>query len=397
MRNRNLLPFLRQDSIRRTFGYYLMFICIGLGIGATGPTIPALAEQTGSTLGAISSIFLASSIGYTLGTVLGGRLLDRLRGHPVLGTAHILAGLLAFCIPLAPWFWLLILVAGLKGLADGLINTGGNTLLVWTHREKAAPYMNALHFFFGLGAFLAPLLAAQLTGYSGGYRWVYWTLAILNGLVGLRLLLLKNSPPPVTHQSEARGIGGRAPVPYLLVMAAMLFLFFYVGAEITFGGWVYTYAMTLGLANAAGAAYMNSAFWLALTVGRLISIPAAIRFPPQRIIPAALAGCLVVLTLLLAFPAAGGVLWIAAIGLGFCMAPVYPSGFTLASQSLQLTARLSSIMLLGDSFGAMLMPWLVGLAIERTSAQAMVWLVLASLVMNLVAFAGIIRLRPAPP
>ncbi len=58
----------------------------------------------------------------------------------------------------------------------------------------------------------------------------------------------------------------------------MLFLFFYVGAEITFGGWVYTYAVTLKLASAAGAAYLTSAFWLAFTVGRLISIPAATRF-----------------------------------------------------------------------------------------------------------------------
>ena len=36
----------------------------------------------------------------------------------------------------------------------------GNTLLVWVHPARVGPVMNALHFFFGLGAFLSPILIA---------------------------------------------------------------------------------------------------------------------------------------------------------------------------------------------------------------------------------------------
>jgi FHS family Na+ dependent glucose MFS transporter 1 len=179
-----------------------------------------------------------------------------------------------------------------------------------------------------------------------------------------------------------------------LIISAMLFLFFYVGAEITFGGWIYTYAVTLGLASIAGAAYLNSMFWLAFTIGRLISIPAATRFKPKQVILAALLGSLVMLVLGMLFSSSSTVLWLMAIGLGFCMAPIWPTGFTLAGQSIDLTGRLTSIILLGDSFGGMVLPSAVGQLIESAGPRTMVYLIFGSLVLNLLAFFGMLRLRP---
>jgi FHS family Na+ dependent glucose MFS transporter 1 len=174
----------------------------------------------------------------------------------------------------------------------------------------------------------------------------------------------------------------------------MLFLFFYVGAEITFGGWIYTYAVTLKLASVAGAAYLTSAFWAAFTVGRLISIPAATRFTPRQVIPTAVFSCLFVLALGIIFSGSSVALWLMAIGLGFCMAPVWPTGFTLAGQSVAMTGKITGLILLGDSFGGMVLPTAVGKVIETSGPRAMVYLVFGSLVLNLLAFTGMLRLRP---
>jgi MFS transporter, FHS family, Na+ dependent glucose transporter 1 len=390
-----LRVFLNNDAIRRTFGYYSLFICLGLDSAVIGPTLPALAGQTDSRLGQMGLLFLVGAIGYTLGTMIGGRVFDKVRGHPVLGFAQIFAAILIFFIPLAPWFWLLLAILVSKGFAEGFINTGANTLLVWTHGEKVGPYMNGLHFFFGLGAFLSPFLVAQVVGAAGGYRWAFWILAAFAGLVGLRMVTMAGSPHPTMHShgnDSARA--ARGPVPYPLVISAMLFLFFYVGAEITFGGWVYTYAVTLKLASAAGAAYLTSAFWLAFTAGRLISIPAATRFRPQQVILVALICCLAVLALGILFWSSSISLWLMAIGLGFCMAPIWPTGFTLAGQSISLTGKVAGVILLGDSFGGMILPTAVGKVIEGSGPRAMVYLVFGSLVLNLLAFAGMLRLRP---
>ena len=57
-------------------------------------------------------------------------------------------------VPLLSSVWLQIGVLSISRQTDDFVNTGANALLVWTHRDKRSMYMNALRFFFGLGAFL---------------------------------------------------------------------------------------------------------------------------------------------------------------------------------------------------------------------------------------------------
>lgn len=385
--------FLSDSSFRRTLGYYWLIFCIGLNVAILGPTLPLLARQTQARVGDMGQLFLVGAMGGAFGTLFGGRLFDRLRGHAVLGVAQITAGLLMLCVPFTSALSWLLAVWAVKGVMDGIINNGANTLLVWTHQERVSPYMNGLHFCFGLGAFLSPLLVAQVVDISGAYRWVYMGLAGLTVLVGLRMVTMTGDPHAAHPAESEPGAIRQRPIPYSVVLTAALFLFFYVGAEIAFGGWVYTYAVELKLAAAAQAAYLTSGFWLAFTIGRLLSVPLATRFGPRQIITVALLGCVFFMGSVFVFADSFFVLWVAALGTGFCMAPIYPSGFTLAVQGLKLTAQASSIILLGDSFGGMILPWQVGQVLEVAGPRAMVYLVLGSLLCDLLAFAGLLRAR----
>ena len=73
----------------------------------------------------------------------------------------------------------------LRGGGQWLIHTGANTLLIWTHGAKVGPYMNGLHFCFGLGACGLPSSWPKVIGGAGGCRWAYWTLAAVMTLVSL--------------------------------------------------------------------------------------------------------------------------------------------------------------------------------------------------------------------
>jgi FHS family Na+ dependent glucose MFS transporter 1 len=384
----------KNEKTRNTIGYYLLFICLGLGLGITGPALPSLAEQTGSTIGGIGTMFLAGSIGYTLGTVVGGWIFDRIRrGHLALGIAQLVSAGLLGAIPFADSLPVLLVIVFTSGLSNGILNTGTNTLLMWTHGEKAGPFINGLHFAFGLGAFLAPTLYAQLLTRGASYREAYWVMAGIAIPVALFLLVLPGSPQHV-HKQDEKTKGHENLLKYLPVIATgMLFLFFYVGSEVTFGNWIYTYTLTLNLASATQAAYLTSGFWLAFTIGRLISIPVAARFKPEQILAIALVGCLVILSLAMAAPNSLTLLWTSTLGLGFFMAPVWPTGYNLAGQSVKLTATVSSVILLGDSLGGMVLPWLTGQVLERYGAQSMTWLVFGSLVLNLLVFFALIQLR----
>jgi FHS family Na+ dependent glucose MFS transporter 1 len=379
-----------NHAVRRSIGYFLLFICLGLDMAVVGPALPALARQTGSSLAAMGMLFFLSAGGGTLGTLLGGWIFDWAPGRLVLGVSQLASASLLFLVPHIPWFGVLMAVYVLKGVTGGMVNTGANTLLMWTHGQKAGPFINALHFFFGLGSFLSPLLFGVLIAAGGSYSHAYYLLAFFDLLIGAIVLFSLSAPVPQPKRPQEQA-PGRVGLPLApIVLSAALFLFFYVSAEITFGGWVYTYAITLQLEDIVRAAYLTSLFWLAFTVGRLISIPAAFRFSSRQILPAALAGCAAFLGLLILAPASPAVLWIAAAGTGFCMAPIWPSGYTLAGQSVRLTARISGLILLGDSVGGMVLPGLAGFVMERAGAAAMPQLVLGSVGATCLAFLAIL-------
>ena len=144
--------------------------------------------------------------------------------------------------------------------------------------------------------------------------------------------------------------------------------------------------MTLNLENATRAAYLTSGFWLAFTIGRALSIPVAARFKPGQILTVAFLGGLASMALAIVMPKSVNMLWAATLAVGFFMAPVWATGYNLAGQSIKLTATISSIILLGDSVGGIVLPSLTGQAIERFGAQSMPWLVFGSLAINALVF-----------
>ena len=371
-------------------GYYLALGGVGL-TGILGPTLSRLATQTGSTLSQISILFLAKSAGYVSGSLLSGRAYDRFAGHPILVLAGLaLAGGMALT-PIAPWLWLLAAFMFILGLAEGAIDVGTNTLIVWTYGDGVGPYMNGLHLAFGVGAFVGPLVVAQAIAWSGGIAWAYWALALIILPTSAWLARLPSPTPHMTAQTAPDGA-----VKYALVALFVACFFFYVGAEVSFGSWVYTYANRLGLADPVMAAYLTSAFWGALTVGRLMAIPIAARFRPRTIMAVNLAGCVLSVGLALFFPASTLVIWISAIGAGLSMASVFPTLMNLAGRRLRLTARTTSFFFVGASLGGMVWPWIIGQLFEPVGPRITMATIFVVVGLEAAAFVALMIYAPRP-
>jgi fucose permease len=367
-----------KGKIAATAGYYGAFISLGLVIASLGPTLPALAQNTGSSLGQISLLFTAQSLGYLLSALFGGRLYDRLPGHLVVVACLLLIGAMLALVPVIPVLWLLFAVFFVEGLAAGALDIGGNTLLVWFHRDRVGPFMNALHFFFGIGAMLAPIIIDALAGLSGDITWAYWTLALL-ALPAALWLLPWPSPaaPPATEKESA---GGVKLVPVVL---AALILFFYVGAELGYGGWLYTYALTLGLGTETSAATLTSAYWGALTLGRLLCIPVSARVRPRWILTGSLLGGLLSVVLIGLWPGSPVALWAGTLGVGLFTGPVFATVMVLAGRHMRLTGQITGWIIVGSSLGGMSLPWLIGQLFEPTGPQSLLVAVSVSLALGL--------------
>ena len=138
-----------------------------------------------------------------------------------------------------------------------------------------------------------------------------------------------------------------------------LFFFMHMGAELAFGGWIYTYADE-ATGSETTARVINSAFWGGLVVGRLVAIPLALRLSPRAMLQLDLLGAVLSLALLILLPDSIPALWIGTIGFGFSIASMIASSFNLAERRMPITSQVSSTFLVGGSLGSMTLPWLVG-------------------------------------
>jgi MFS transporter, FHS family, Na+ dependent glucose transporter 1 len=374
---------LSEDSQKRitTVAYYVAFITLGLTVGATGPVLPTLAKHTHTALDGISLIFVTNALGYLAGSWIGGHAYDRIPGHLLMAVALVTTSIMLFFLPIISILWMLALLMAVLGFFQGSVDVGGNTLLIWLHGSQVGPFMNGLHFFFGFGAFVAPIVVAQITGLSGDIYWVYWLFAIVNIPIALWIWTLPSPkvPPKTTTADEPKVHAS----PFILA-SLVAFFFLYVGIESGYGNWIYTYAITLKMADATWAAYLTSTFWGAFTLFRLISVWISTKTSPQNILFANFAMSAVGLGLVLFMPGSQSALWAGTFILGAGIASIFPTMMTLIGQRMHLTGSITSWCFAGASVGHMTLPWLIGQIFEPLGATSMMVLLMIDLLLNVV-------------
>ena len=381
----------KNQKLIVTSAYYLAFILLGLTISAEGPTLLKLSEHTSSTLGQISSIFLVGSFGYLTGSYISGHIYDRVPGHQFMAGILVMLGIVTALVPIATSLTVLLLIILILGLAKGALDVGCNTLLLWVHNEKVGPFMNGLHAFFGVGAFIAPLIVANVMKATNDIYWVYWSFAIAALPIAIFIWNLPSPPARATPEEHKA-----TPLPVLPVAVMVLCFLLYVGAEAGYGNWIYTYAFKRNLGTEITANYLTSAFWGFFTVGRLLGILISTRAKPLTILTVDFIGCLASVGLILLFQDSATILWIGSILLGISLASIFPTFLTLAEERMHVTGSMTGWFLVGAGLGGMLMPWLIGQAFAQIGPGSMITIVLVSIALNVVALVSFTKVAVQP-
>jgi len=364
-----LPPDAQSYKLAQTLCCYVAFIAIGLAAGLLGPTLVGLARQTNSSFAEIGFVFTIHSLGYVVGSTFFGKFYDRIAGHKILALMIVMLSAALFLIPVSHQLWMLLGAVFLLGTAEGTGQVGVNTLLVWLYDERSTPYLNGAHFFFGVGALTSPIIVAQflIGGYdfASAYRFIAF-------LILPTILLFLLVPSPDLRFAEKAEV--KQPTNYGLIALVAVFYFLYLGTEISFGGWISTFAINLKLGDEVSSAYLSSAFWSALTFGRLIAIPLSVKLKPRTLLIADL------LLALLGFAIIGfggnsyGATLAGTLVIGASFASVYPTMFSFAGNRLNVSGRVAGFFVMGGSFGSMLFPFLAGLMFERSGAKSLILL-----------------------
>ena len=142
-----------------------------------------------------------------------------------------------------------------------------------------------------------------------------------------------------------------------------VFYFLYVGAEVGYGGFIYTFAVNDQTVKftPSNATQLNSVFWGTFALGRGVSICIASVLSPLNMVLLDILGC-IVSSLALAYEADTNatVLWIGTATLGASMASLFPAGISWLESHAPVTGSMASFLIVGAAVGEMAVPLLLG-------------------------------------
>uniref|UniRef100_A0A8C1QG74 Major facilitator superfamily domain containing 4Ab n=1 Tax=Cyprinus carpio TaxID=7962 RepID=A0A8C1QG74_CYPCA len=154
-----ILTLFRRNC-QHTLTYWSVFFSFGLSIAFLGPTIQDLKCQTGSTLQEITWMFFSQQLCLLIGSSIGGAFTKTLFwALTALFLSSLIISVVFAIIPLCYNVLLLAVAMAVSGLAMGIIDTIANIQLVSIYKKDSAIFLQALHFFIGLGALVSPLIA----------------------------------------------------------------------------------------------------------------------------------------------------------------------------------------------------------------------------------------------
>ncbi|MFM8312632.1 MAG: MFS transporter [Ilumatobacteraceae bacterium] len=344
-----------------TRAYLVAFVLVGVSMSTTGFALSRLREQAGGVgNGSISWLLFAGAVGYVVGSLSAGRGLDSGWGHRMWVASMAVIVVSWGVIAAASTLWLMVAASGVIGMAAGMADAVGNTLVVWSRPDGSGTLLNALHLSFALGVMACPVILR--VSFALGDR-LWGAVAAMAVIAAASSVPMLRHPPPRQTRLEvaARSAAGGARGRHVVLVCA--FFFAYVAYETTFINWIATYTEEIGYTTAVtGVSFMAGA---GFTLGRVIAVPAASRFSAGAILATTLVGSLAVLAVFVAAAGEGPLLWAIAFVFGAMVAPQYAAMMGFAESHLALSGRITSAIVATSGLGALVMPRIMGELFDR--------------------------------
>lgn len=374
-----------------------VFVVLGAAVAMYGPLFPQLRvafalpeSDAGALVGWHCLGGLAGIVLWTVGELRGG-----LRG--IFAASLVCFAVGAMAVALAPG-WGLVRAGGLLvGVGFGSLVLGINRSFAAGFGERSGAMLNLVNACFSVAAVAGPLAIAITPG--SHRRTLFAGLAVLALLLvpllsGLSLGRESRPEDRDDHDepdaSESDDPDTRAGRPSVLIIALFMGLFMlYIAVESSIGAWEATYLVSRGHTAESGAAW-TSAFWGALTVGRLIAAPISLRIH---------AGSLVVASVLLVVVGVVATRFsgmeagaFAVVGLG--MAAIFPTSFAWLSAALPAARTAGGMALAAGMVGGILGPPTIGYGVARFGVGIVPWGLTILAVLCLLCSLALYRLVP---
>ncbi len=335
-------------------------LTMGISIAAMGPSLPLLQANLHTPLDQLGLLFAANFAGSVVATLVAGPFFDRRPAGPLMIAGLLLMMTGQVLLALATIFPLALIALLLTGLGLGTFNLGSAVLMARLFGRHGGRVLSLVSVAFGVGAFSGPLLVAVVVQTTHGYRALFIGIAVLLLLPLVLYAVLPLAGPSIAGPQAHKDPLPRSAAPAIALLAAVASL--YLGAEIGFGGWAFTYVRQTTSVDISTASWLVSAFWLALGLGSLAAAVRPARLPDNWLILLSAAGATLSTLAVLGGRGYPGVEIAASFSLGLFLGPIYPLSLANAAGLVPAAAgRVSAIVISVSQGGAGILPWVQGL------------------------------------
>lgn len=152
---------------------------------------------------------------------------------------------------------------------------------------------------------------------------------------------------------------------FAVIFLNFVLLFFITGAEIGYAQMLTTHVVKgrLHLPTKVGS-YMTSAFWSAFTISRFVCVFLAIKLSHFVLILCDLAITLAGSLVLVLLPSYTWAVWLATVLVGTGVASFFPAAVGWLDSYVHITNKIASVFTVGSSFGEMVLPCVISYFIE---------------------------------
>jgi fucose permease len=265
---------------------FYMLTIVGIADQTVGTLMPTLIKHYDTSQTVVTILFILQFAGYSSSALSNGKL------HTMFGRRGVINGGI-LCLSLSflvnstePKLWIYIVAHYLYGLGIGLIDSCMNVLL--SSLEDSNELMGFMHGCYGLGSMIGPPMVSLILDSGHGFGLHYLILFVL-GSVGVcsGIWLFKhdttlkyeyemsisdddNDEDGDKDDEEYKEFGFMDLIRDKLVLSFSLYVFLYVGTEISFGSWFLSYLVHIKNLKELEASYIVSWFWIGLTIGRML-------------------------------------------------------------------------------------------------------------------------------
>lgn len=316
-------------------------------------------------------------------------------------------------------------------------SAGGNVVILNTWEARSGPYLQALHFSFAVGAFVAPIVAKLLFGNDERLgqtdvleiwdnrsntpspaepalafterpleasasmpesMWAYFVIGAFCLLVSLLFFIqfYRNKlPRGMVRTASEKPLVARHHNALILLL--FFFFFWYVGAEVVYDSFIFTFAKDHAGMPEPQAAGLNSLFWGTFAATRGLAVFVSACMGPTCMILQSLLGSALSSLLLSIFTRNGATLWSCTAIYGASMATTFPSGISWVEQYTRVTGRSAGMFVVGAALGEMVLPAAVGLLLGKApGVPVLMYLCLAAAMITSILFLVMYKLATSP-